>query len=100
MNTKPLKTWLEVSRSCYLRSVLLFKAMAKTVADAFAAHNPKDFEPFPYISESNTPGSKPRLTIVVACIDPRCSVDRFIGMNVGSSTGEMVMVSYHVSGSS
>ncbi|KAH8890681.1 hypothetical protein GQ53DRAFT_650166 [Thozetella sp. PMI_491] len=66
--------------------------MSKTVADLVAAYEPKDFTPFPLLSEVNTPTTKPRLTIVVACMDPRCSIDRFIDMNVGSPTGEMVMM--------
>ncbi|KAJ4175933.1 hypothetical protein NW759_016937 [Fusarium solani] len=42
--------------------------------------------------------SKPRLTIVVACVDPRCSIDQFIDLDLGVSNGEMVMVSRNAGG--
>lgn len=61
--------------------------MAETVADLIAAHEPQAFVPFPTIADVNKE-SKPRLTIVVACVDPRCSVDRFIDLNLGVPNGE------------
>ncbi|KAH6977613.1 hypothetical protein BGZ61DRAFT_573695 [Ilyonectria robusta] len=71
--------------------------MAETVADLIAAHEPQEFEPFPTIADMNK-ASKPRLTIVVACVDPRCSIDQFIGLDLGVSNGEMVMVSRNAGG--
>ncbi|KAG7428814.1 Uncharacterized protein Forpi1262_v009396 [Fusarium oxysporum f. sp. raphani] len=71
--------------------------MAGTVADLIAAHEPKEFEPFPTIADMNKV-SKPRLTIVVACVDPRCSIDQFIDLDLGVSSGEMVMVSRNAGG--
>lgn len=71
--------------------------MAETVADLIAAHEPQAFVPFPTIADVNKE-SKPRLTIVVACVDPRCSVDRFIDLNLGVPNGEMVMVSRNAGG--
>ncbi|KAH7120679.1 hypothetical protein EDB81DRAFT_666654 [Dactylonectria macrodidyma] len=79
--------------------------MAETVADLIAAHEPQEFEPFPTIAAMNK-ASKPRLTItrsptstpVVACVDPRCSIDQFIDLDLGVSNGEMVMVSRNAGG--
>ncbi|KAF5654050.1 carbonic anhydrase [Fusarium sp. NRRL 25303] len=71
--------------------------MNKTVADLIEAHNPQGFTPFPTIAEVNKV-TKPRLTIVVACVDPRCSVDKFIDFNLGVSESEMVMVSRNAGG--
>ncbi|KAH7116570.1 hypothetical protein B0J13DRAFT_590398 [Dactylonectria estremocensis] len=71
--------------------------MAETVADLIAAHEPQEFKPFPTIASLNKV-SKPRLTVVVACVDPRCSVDQFIDLNLGVPNGEMVMVSRNAGG--
>ncbi|KAF5650758.1 carbonate dehydratase [Fusarium tjaetaba] len=71
--------------------------MSKTVADLIAAHDPQGFAPFPTIADVNKV-TKPRLTIVVACVDPRCSVDKFIDFNLGVPEGEMVMVSRNAGG--
>ncbi|KAF5585742.1 carbonate dehydratase [Fusarium pseudoanthophilum] len=69
--------------------------MSKTVADLIAAHDPQGFAPFPTIADVNRV-TKPRLTIVVACVDPRCSVDKFIDFNLG--VPEVVMVSRNAGG--
>ncbi|KAH6986648.1 hypothetical protein EDB80DRAFT_756415 [Ilyonectria destructans] len=69
--------------------------MAETVADLIAAHisnRPQEFEPFPTIAAINK-SSKPHLTIVLACVDPRCSIDQFIDLDLGVSNGEIVIVS-------
>ncbi|KAF5256112.1 hypothetical protein FOXYS1_13436 [Fusarium oxysporum] len=71
--------------------------MSKTVADLIAAHDPRGFAPFPTIADVNKV-TKPRLTIVVACVDLRCSVDKFIDFNLGVPEGEMVMVSRNAGG--
>ncbi|SCO47884.1 uncharacterized protein FFMR_08875 [Fusarium fujikuroi] len=71
--------------------------MNKTVADLIEAYDPQGFTPFPTIAEVNKV-TKLRLTIVVACVDPRCSVDKFIDFNLGVSEGEMVMVSRNAGG--
>ncbi|KAH7303679.1 hypothetical protein B0I35DRAFT_472245 [Stachybotrys elegans] len=71
--------------------------MATTVADLIADCEPRDFTPFPTLAEANANG-KPRLTIVVSCMDPRCSIEKFIGLNVGSKTGELVMQSRNAGG--
>ncbi|KAH0499603.1 hypothetical protein TgHK011_006783 [Trichoderma gracile] len=71
--------------------------MAETVADLIATHDPKGFVPLPTLAEA-TKEAKPRLTIVVACVDPRCSVDKFIDLNLGVPNGEMVMVSRNAGG--
>ncbi|EXK34564.1 hypothetical protein FOMG_09953 [Fusarium oxysporum f. sp. melonis 26406] len=34
----------------------------------------------------------------VACVDPRCSVDKFINLNLGVPNGEMIMVSRNAGG--
>ncbi|EOO00853.1 putative carbonic anhydrase protein [Phaeoacremonium minimum UCRPA7] len=60
-------------------------------------HRPEGFVPFPTIADANKV-SKPRLTIVVACVDPRCSIDKFIDLNLGVPNGEMVMVSRNAGG--
>ncbi|PTB81845.1 hypothetical protein M440DRAFT_1321589 [Trichoderma longibrachiatum ATCC 18648] len=79
--------------------------MAETVADIIATHEPQEFVPLPTLAEA-TRDAKPRLTIVgirphtlaVACVDPRCSVDKFIDLNLGVPNGEMVMVCRNAGG--
>ncbi|KAF5980599.1 carbonate dehydratase [Fusarium coicis] len=71
--------------------------MSKSVADLIAAHDPQGFAPFPTIADVNKV-TKPRLTIVVACVVPRCSVDKFIDFNLGVPEGKMVMVSRNAGG--
>ncbi|KAF5690612.1 carbonic anhydrase [Fusarium denticulatum] len=71
--------------------------MSNTVADLIPAHDPQGFIPFPTIADVNKV-TKPRLTIVVACVDPRCSLDKFIDFNLGVPEGEMVMVSRNAGG--
>ncbi|KAL6859297.1 carbonic anhydrase [Trichoderma novae-zelandiae] len=67
--------------------------MTETVANLIAAHEPKGFDPLPTLAEA-TKEAKPRLSIV----DPRCSVDKFIDLNLGVPNGEMVMVSRNAGG--
>ncbi|CCT70680.1 uncharacterized protein FFUJ_06670 [Fusarium fujikuroi IMI 58289] len=71
--------------------------MTKTVADLIEAHKyPSGFRTIPNYRRSQQ--GYQASPYHLACVDPRCSVDKFIDFSLGVLEGEMVMVSRNAGG--